>query len=111
MKIVRTHYYSRRAAKIFSAQELEKVDAMLLENPMIGVLIPGTNGARKVRVAAKGQGKRGGARIIYYFWQEGGAIYLFTAYAKNQQSDLLPKDKKDLARVISAIQRGGAYEH
>lgn len=39
----------------------------LAEDPMAGDLIPGTGGVRKLRFATSGRGKRGGARVIYYY--------------------------------------------
>ena len=40
----------------------------LAKNPQAGDLIPGGGGIRKLRFALPGGGKRGGARLIYY-WQ------------------------------------------
>jgi hypothetical protein len=35
-------------------------------NPEAGEVIPGAQGARKVRWQASGRGKRGGSRVIYF---------------------------------------------
>ncbi|WP_265183375.1 DUF1493 family protein [Pseudomonas putida] len=43
---------------------------------------------RKMRVAAKGQGKRGGARVIYYHFISASQIALLMIYPKNEQQDL-----------------------
>jgi len=67
MKIYRTAFYQRRVKKIFSESELEDIEAQLIENPEGGDVIPGTGGIRKIRVRASGRGKRGGARVIYFF--------------------------------------------
>lgn len=40
----------------------------LLLSPETGDVIQGTGGLRKVRVAAKGKGKKGGVRVIYYYF-------------------------------------------
>jgi hypothetical protein len=40
-----------------------------MEQPDAGDIIPGSGGCRKLRWAAKGHGKRGGARVIYYWIQ------------------------------------------
>ena len=47
-----------------------------------------TGGVRKVRWAAKGRGKRGGARIIYYFQNESLPLLLLNVFAKSQKIDL-----------------------
>nr|WP_321032374.1 DUF1493 family protein [Pseudomonas putida] len=57
-------------------------------NPSAGDVIEGTGGIRKMRVAAKGQGKRGGARVIYYHFISASQIALLMIYPKNEQQDL-----------------------
>jgi mRNA-degrading endonuclease RelE of RelBE toxin-antitoxin system len=52
----------------------------LLEYPMEGDLIQGSGGLRKLRWKVEGRGKRGGARIIYYFADARGHIYLLDIY-------------------------------
>lgn len=42
----------------------------LLQSPELGDVIQGADGLRKVRVTAKGKGKRGGARVIYYYFDK-----------------------------------------
>lgn len=53
------------ATELIGADGIEAVAAWLLARPNAGAVIPGAGGARKLRWAAKGKGKRGGARIIY----------------------------------------------
>ncbi len=107
MKIYRTSIYVRSVKKLFSDEQLDEIDAIITTNPEIGLVIPGTGGLRKMRVAASGRGKRGGARVIYYYWKEGQASYLFDAYAKNDRNDLSESGKKELTKIIVLIKRGG----
>ena len=67
----------------------------LLDEPKTGPVIPGTNGARKIRWAdaSRGKGKRGGLRIIYYYAEEYATVLLLFAYNKNVP-DLTPQQKK-----------------
>jgi hypothetical protein len=51
-------------------------------------------------VAAKGHGKRGGARVIYYWAAAREQIFFLRAYAKNEQSDLTRREVKDLRRAV-----------
>jgi hypothetical protein len=67
-------------------------------------VVPGTGGARKARIARGGKGKRGGARVIYFAWVARDTLYLLDVYAKNVKDDLTDADKKDLRRLIAAIQ-------
>jgi len=59
-------------------------------DPEAGALIPGTGGLRKLRFAdgRRGKGKRGGLRVIYYWWHAGLQFWLFTIYDKEELSDL-----------------------
>lgn len=109
MRVIHTTIYLRRVKKLFDAAQLAHVDQMLRESPEAGAVIAGTGGLRKLRIAFSGRGKRGGARVIYYYWQEGQSVYLFTAYAKNDQSDLTHADKRAFLEIITWIKRG-TYE-
>jgi hypothetical protein len=91
--------FTSQAAAIFSAEEKEAVISFLAANPLAGDEIPGTGGVRKVRVPAKGKGKRGGARVIYYWYSENAPLYALLVYAKNKKTDLTP----DEAKVVSAL--------
>jgi len=92
-----------QAAKAFSEIELDQVLDMIARNPECGDLIPGTGGVRKVRVAASGRGKRGGGRVIYFWFDEGNPIYLLFAYPKNQRDDLSAAQRNALKREIATL--------
>ena len=68
-------------------------------HPLAGDLIPGAEGARKVRWAVSGSGKRGGARVIYFNWLDEGCIELFAVYAKAERENItaaqVKKQRKD----------------
>ena len=53
--------------------------------------------------ASPGAGKRGGVRVIYYFYDENGILIMLTTYAKNEKTDLSSKDKqkyRDLVKLL-----------
>ena len=50
--------------------------------------------------AVAGRGKRGGARIIYYWYVEASRIYLLLLYAKNERDDLSPGQKRMLRKLV-----------
>lgn len=77
-------------------EEFRLFQAELMSNPKQGDVIQGTGGLRKVRVASKHKGKRGGSRVIYYFLDEKRRFYLLTIYGKNEMSDLTTEQKKQL---------------
>lgn len=78
------------------------VQRLLMLNPEAGALIPGTGGLRKLRFGdeRRGKGKRGGLRVIYYWWQVGLQFWLFTIYDKNEMSDLTKAQREALRQMI-----------
>ena len=74
----------------------------LMANPQAGDVIEGTGGLRKLRQAdpRRGKGKRGGLRVIYYWWLGGEQFWLFTVYDKDRADDLTPEQCKTLKRLL-----------
>lgn len=79
-----------------------RLQRLLMLNPEAGVLIPGTGGLRKLRFAneRRGKGKRGGLRVIYYWWDAGWQFWLFTIYDKDEMSDLTKAQRETLRQMI-----------
>jgi len=75
----------------------------LMRHPDAGDLIQGTGGLRKLRWSdpRRGKGKRGGLRIIYYWWQQGSQCWLFTLYDKNEMTDLGVVEKNALKHLLN----------
>lgn len=65
--VAETPIFTRQTAKLFSEDEKREPIDFLAGNPLAGEEIPGTGGVRKVRFAASGRGKQGGARVIYHY--------------------------------------------
>lgn len=83
--------------------DLTALQDTLLADPDAGVVIPGTGGARKIRISAKGKGTRGGARVIYVDIVVLEEIYLLAAYQKGDQIDLTESQKKYVRDFIRAL--------
>lgn len=79
----------------------------LIADPDSGDLIRGTHGLRKVRIPLPGRGKRGGGRVIYYWWAKEERCYLLYGYAKNVQSDLTAEQLRCLARAMTEELKDG----
>ena len=101
--VAETPTFTRQADKLFSEDEKRELIDFLAENPMAGDLIPGTGGVRKLRFAAAGRGKRGGARVIYYYLDEAMPIYLLLAYAKAAKTDLTPDERRAVSALGAAL--------
>jgi hypothetical protein len=103
MAVVETEAFLERAKAILTESERARLVAHLASNPEAGQLIPGTGGARKIRWAIAGKGKRGGARTIYYYHSESIPLFVLDVYAKSQKADLSESDKRSLKRVLARI--------
>jgi mRNA-degrading endonuclease RelE of RelBE toxin-antitoxin system len=93
--------------------EYGKLQELLVNNPTSGDVIKGTGGLRKLRYgdSNRGKGKRGGLRIIYYWWVNEYQIFLFTIYNKNELSDLSHDQKKKLKELLEdEIKARSKYE-
>jgi hypothetical protein len=82
--------------------EILELELQLTEQPLAGDVIPGGRGLRKLRRPAKGRGKRGGARVIYYHVTTSHHILLILAYAKNEREDLDRRQLQALAHQIKS---------
>ena len=71
-------------------------------DPAAGEIIQGAGGLRKMRFAdeRRGKGKRGGLRVIYYWWDSGSQFWLFTVYDKNEMTDLTANQREALSDMI-----------
>jgi hypothetical protein len=103
MRIIYSTIYLRRIHTILTAEEQEAIENSIAANPTIHPVIQGTGGIRKARAARSGKGKRGGARVIFYFWQSEAEIFMLTVYAKKEQEDLTPGEKKQLKALVDKI--------
>jgi mRNA-degrading endonuclease RelE of RelBE toxin-antitoxin system len=100
MVFLETSLFSKRIRDLISDEEYRILQTALLAKPDLGVMIPRSGGIRKVRWAASGRGKRGGARVIYYWYRPGDLIYMLLAYPKSEQDDLTPEQAKVLGRLV-----------
>ena len=83
--------------------DLARLEEVLLENPKLGDVIPGTGSARKVRFAYEGQGKSGSVRVIYVDFEIGEKICALAAYAKSEKANLTESEKKLIKNTIEIL--------
>jgi hypothetical protein len=101
--VVETPAFIRRAKKLLSCEEQAALIVWLAWHPTSGDEIVGTGGVRKLRFGAKGKGKSGGVRVIYYFHDQDMPIYALLLYGKNERADLTPDERKSVAAFAAAI--------
>lgn len=94
--------FARLRPDYLDDEGLRALQTALLENPEAGDVIEGTGGLRKLRRAdpRRGKGKRGGLRVIYYWWDGRHQFWLFTLYDKDEMDDLSTKEKKLLKDML-----------
>ncbi|SRR6266568_733788 len=100
MVIVETPIFTKQLLSTLSDNEYRLFQNVLLERPDAGKVIPGSGGLRKLRWAVEGRGKRGGLRVIYYWFTARGTILLLFIYPKNVQDNLTPDQLKQLKKVV-----------
>lgn len=101
--VVETPAYLVKAKAIMSLDEMTAVVEVIAANPLAGDVIKGSGGLRKMRIGLEGRGKRGGGRIIYWFYNDGFPAVLLWAFAKNEVSDLTKQQLTTLAKATDSL--------
>ena len=100
MIFIETEIFTKVISELMSEDEYAAMQAALIENPEKGQEIGG--GLRKMRWASdEGKGKRGGARVIYYWLSADKQIRMLYAYRKAKQEDLTPEQVKLLRQILN----------
>jgi hypothetical protein len=96
--------FERRRDDYLDDRAFRALQDLLMKNPEAGDVIPDTGGLRKLRFAdaRRGKGKRGGLRVVYYWWDSGMQFWLFTLYDKNEMANLTTQQRKALRTLIKA---------
>jgi len=97
---VETPTFTRRVLGLLSDDSYAALQAHLAKHPDAGDIIRGGGGLRKIRWAAKGRGKRGGMRVIYYWWTGKDRISMLFVYPKNELDDLSAAQLKLLRQAL-----------
>jgi hypothetical protein len=103
VSVVETPEFLSATRQIMDEEERSSLVDYLAHNPLAGDLIQGTGGVRKLRWALAGRGKRGGARVIYYFHSNAMPVSALTTYAKNERADLSQADRNDFRRLTALL--------
>jgi hypothetical protein len=102
MEFIEAPAFTRYISEYLDDDEYRQLQCQLANNPELGALMPGTGGLRKLRWAdpRRGKGRRGGLRIIYYYFFADRQIWLMTLYDKDESSDLTQKEKRAFKSAI-----------
>jgi hypothetical protein len=102
MEFLEAPAFSHCVSNYLSDDEYREMQNRLAVAPELGDVMPGTGGFRKLRWTdpRRGKGRRGGLRVIYYYFPGEQQIWLMTVYDKDEASDLTPKEKQALKSAI-----------
>lgn len=92
--VIETPTFRKQADAVWSQDERFDFIDWIAANPDAGDVIPGADGARKVRWSRVGAGKRGGVRVIYFHLVGDEVVLLVMVYAKAERANVKPKDIK-----------------
>ena len=101
--VVETPEFLSATEKLLTEEERAVLVDYLSRNPAAGDLIQGTGGVRKLRWGLERRGKRGGARVIYFYHNADIPLFALTAYAKNERADLSRKDRNDFRQLTKLL--------
>ncbi len=107
MVFIESKAFTKAAQELLTEEEMMNLQKGLLQNPKRGVIIPGTRSLRKLRLglSVRGKGKRGGARLIYFFFELKSHLHLLLIYPKGKKDDLTAAEKKVLNTLVEEIER------
>lgn len=105
--------FTRHLHDYLDEEQYRALQMELIRNPEAGDLMPATGGFRKMRWAdpGRGKGRRGGLRVIYYYFDGDRQIWLMTIYGKNEAADLTAAEKRALKAAIEEETRMRAARH
>lgn len=100
LSIKKSPYFADIIQTLLPDEFYVELQLALIKNPSLGDLIPGGGGLRKVRWKRRGLGKRGGIRVVYYWFVQDEEIYMLYAYAKNRCENLSQMQIKQLRKIV-----------
>lgn len=89
--VIETPEFIKQASAVWDADERTSFIDFIASEPDADDVIPGADGARKVRWSRPGMGKRGGARVIYFHLVDDQVVLLVMVYAKAERENVKPK--------------------
>ncbi len=102
MRIIETPILTKRVQEILTNEEYRLFQIKIIGDPKAGKIIQGSGGIRKIRWSASGRGKRGGSRILYYWYNEQNLFLMLFIFKKNEKDDLTTDQIKILKSIVES---------
>lgn len=104
LTFIETSFFTKAVKELFTDDEYQQIQKELLNDPEKGDLIQGTGGLRKIRFG-RNSGKSSGVRILYYYTDEHGRIYMFAVYPKSVKDNITSAEKQVFKSLISILKQ------
>jgi hypothetical protein len=92
--VIETPTFQKQAEKLWTEDERLSFIDWIAQNPLAGVVIPGADGARKIRWGRSNAGKSGGVRVVYFNLNQQEVVLLLVMYAKADRTNMLANEIK-----------------
>ena len=86
-----------------SEDEMAAIIRIIASDPKAGDVMVGTGGARKLRFAASGKGKRGGVRTVHYFGGDDVPVFMLAVFKKGDRDNLSKAECNALRKELHGI--------
>ena len=104
--IIETHEFTRQSKKLrMTEEEIDFIKLFVGLNPAAGNVVPGTGGARKIRIPLRGRGKSGGFGVITFYSGVDIPVFLIDVYSKREKEDISPARKNSIRNSVRSILR------
>jgi len=100
LTFIETPNFTRGISDLLTDDDYTRLQRVLLQMPDLGTIIIGSGGIRKFRWSAKGHGKSGGARVIYYWAPSAQTILMLDIYPKGRKENLTKDQVKRLRQLV-----------
>ena len=112
LKVRRVFVYApliqRRLAEFHDSEaKAHEIENVILDNPEVGDVVPGTGGVRKFRLAdeSRGKGKRGGIRVLYLDLPHVAKTHLLFLLQKGEAEDITSNEKKAIRDLVVILKK------
>jgi len=102
LQFVEAPLFTRLVNDYLSDDDYRDLQVHLAREPESGAVIQGTGGFRKLRWddRRRRRGKRGGLRIVYYYFASDAQLWFVTIYRKGEVADLSTGEKRALSAAL-----------